>query len=204
MATKSNFRNLALLSAIFLLAQAPAWSQEQQSFTTSGGSIIYSGTGTALKILNLMSANRTLILTPQEGVSVAQAIVRRGSEEQIFTGKTITYHPDTEDFSIEGDAKIEEGKDCIFGPKSIVFESKNDIMTVEGHNRQKPATILYTVGPQQTFYCETSKCLFYFTKKENKRVLRDFASPGNYYSHLYEGPYKSTQELLRKLSPPKK
>jgi len=186
------------------MAQTPAWSQEQQSFTTSGGSVILSGTGTDLKIFNLMSENRTLILTPQEGVAIAQAIVKRGSEEQIFSGKTITYHPDTEDFSIDGDARIEQGKDIISGPKSIVFDSKNDTMTVEGLSRQNPATILYAVPPQQTFYCEASKLIFYFTKKENKRVLRDFQSSRTYNSVLYEGAYKSTQELLRKLSPPRK
>lgn len=198
---------LTLSLGLFVSLPMIGWTQDSpvQQIKTASGSYLAPGEGTGFSITNLLDKEKqTLFLTPQEGVELAKAIIRRGTEETYFYGKKITYMPGTEDFLIEGDARIEQQGNLLYGAKSIQFDSKKGTMIIEGYDKKRPARIYYQKFDDiKDLYVSAPKITFTFTKVKDDLKLDGFSAPKQYECILYEGDVKPDIELFRIISPPK-
>ncbi len=195
------------LLLLLLLNSFPAFTQEQEqpsfTFTSDSGTEFFAGDDSNPKIIDVLSENRTVILTPQEGHNVASLRIRRGTEESWLYAQEIRFQEQTEAFTLTGEARIERDEDIMIGPKYIIFDPEENVLTVEGYDKENPAKILYTADPKTQLYCEALQCRLIFEQVETSRKLKDVEFITNYQWHVFGSENKPSPDLRRKLSSPK-
>lgn len=79
------------------------------------------------------------------GEGVAKLRITRGTEVSLVQGRKISLRTDTGTFIIEGNARVERGKDILAGTKSLTFDGEKGTLIVEG-TVEKPAEVSFYSG----------------------------------------------------------
>lgn len=167
------FLHLNLVISMFMLCILPSLAQDEEStmITDTNGNQITIPPEVEYVIENPQEENRTFILTPKEGVTLATTQIKRGDETTKISGKKIIYTPINERFLLENDAMIETASEILKGPKLIQFDPDKNFMLVEGTD-QKWAEFRYQFPDGRVMHSFGKTFKFYFETVDGKRKLK--------------------------------
>lgn len=173
---------------------------EATTFTTGGGSEVSIPANTDYTADNPLSPNPIIYLQPASGSNLAHATITERDKKTHFTAKKITFVMASDNFKLEGNGKIEQGKDVISGPVSIVYDSSKNVMIATG-TEKNPAQFSYIRNDGKPVVSQAVEFQFFFENKDGNRVLRQLQAKGNRGTRLY-GDQKSEKSggIVPKLS----
>ncbi len=184
-----------------MFAHSLAYGMEFESmFTTKEGTVIGAGADTDWSADYPMMATAVYYFQPQAGYEVAHVAIVEGTEETHCYGKKITYWAGTENFLLEGDAKIEKESDFLEGPVKIDYDSNAEKMILYG-NENDPARLSYGNG-QLRAEAETITITFE-RNQEGERIVKTLEAEKNKNSLYIKKESSSPPPLKRKVSPPR-
>ncbi|MGI6454927.1 MAG: LptA/OstA family protein [bacterium] len=142
-----------------------------------GGSEIQWGSNTDSIIEDPLNDPK-LQLIPQEGSQYAEAQIVQGSETTRLRAKTITYFTRNEHLIMEGNARIDQGKNYLIGPSSIEFNSEKNVLIARG-TAKSPADFYYLKNDGQPWLSKSREITFIFENRNGSRYLKTIKTAGN-------------------------
>lgn len=172
------------------------------TITTKGGRIFTIDRHTLYTATNVLDKEMTLVMQPEEKNALAHSSIQDGTEITHFYAKKITYHPSREDFTLEGDARIEQGDNRLSGPVRIEFIAAKNLMIIEGAPGH-PAEYNYLLQDGQPVFSKAILFHFIFEMADGKRRLSTIQTiKGHEGSTIFPQEYARDKNLMRKLSSP--
>ncbi|MDP8242521.1 MAG: hypothetical protein P9L94_00460 [Candidatus Hinthialibacter antarcticus] len=194
-------KNLYPFAAFFLIAMmsATAFAQDLSTSFSTGNGDVFIDEDTEWEAEDPFSDAPILNLSPKEGMAVAKATLVEGTRTTIYTAKKIRYALATEEFLLEGDAKIQRGDEYLSGPEKIQYDPKKLIMILVG-TPKTPAQILYNPPNQDKVFAKSVEFTFRFTMNGKDKELTSIKTKGNQGSRMGESVQFPKDAVPRKAS----
>ncbi len=168
----------SFIIGVFMMIDCLAWGQS--SISTKSGKEIQIFDDSEMEMDNPLSDNPTYYLTPKEGSALAHVQIKEGTEVNDLFAEKITYLPKTEEFNLEGNARIQQGNNVMSGPVRIQYEPAKKTVILTG-SKEKPAEILYTRDDGTPV--QINAIQFTLTLDDRGR-LKNFKTKGHLYSKI--------------------
>lgn len=163
---------------LIALMSVSAFAQDLSTSFSTGNGDVFIGEDTEWEAEDPFSDAPILNLRAKEGMAVAKATLIEGTRTTVYTAKTIRYALATEEFLLEGDAKIQRGDEFLSGPTQIKYDPAKLIMILAGTDKN-PAQILYNPPKQAKIFSEAETFTFRFKKTGEDKELVSISSKGH-------------------------